>query len=182
MTRAIDQLARDHRNMREILDIIEEEMAVFQTGASPDLDLLRLIMDYTLNYPEVVHHPLENAVFAHLVRRDPGAESAIGDLMGEHRELSALTHRLAAAIANIGRDQEMPRQWLEDAIRQYLDRSRAHMRTEDRIFLPRSLAALTAEDWNAIEASWKAANDPLFGSTVAEEYQKLHQRILRLHI
>lgn len=182
MPRAIDQLARDHRNMRELLDIIEEEMSALDRGEAPDLDLLRLIMDYTLNYPEAVHHPLENDVFARLIRRDATAQAAVGDLLAEHRRLSELTHRLAAAIGNLGRGIEMPRQLLEDTVRQYLDENRLHMQTEERSFVPRALAVLSDEDWAELDAQSSGGEDPLFGGKVATDYMLLHKRILRLRV
>ena len=41
----IDQLGRDHRNMRLLLDIIEEEMTAYGDGRVPDFDLLRMIAE-----------------------------------------------------------------------------------------------------------------------------------------
>src|SRR6266567_7566222 len=98
--RIIDQLGRDHRNMRLLLDIIEEEMNAYQDGRVPDFDLLRLIAEYTLEYPDLFHHPIEDRVFERLTMRDPTANPLIGHLVREHRELSELTRRLAAATSN----------------------------------------------------------------------------------
>lgn len=182
MIRAIDQLARDHRNMRQILDIIDEEMQVYREGGTPDFDLLRLIVDYSLNYPELVHHPREDVILHCLTRRDPAGAAAVGDLVSEHRKLSELTHRLAAAIANAGRDAVMPRSWLEDMARDYSSRLRTHMADEERSLFGRALAVLTDEDWADVEARTRELDDPLFGGKVADDYLRLHQRILRLHV
>lgn len=182
MTRAIDQLARDHRNMRQILAIIDEEMETYRQGGAPDFDLLRLIMDYTLNYPELVHHPRENAILACLSRRDSGGATELGDLMGEHRKLSELTHRLAAAIGNAERDTVMPRSWLEDLARDYSSRLRAHMADEEHRLFDRALALMTDEDWSDVDAQTRRLDDPLFGGKVADDYLRLHQRIMRLHV
>ena len=48
MAQVIEQLGRDHRNLRLLLDIVEEEMDAYREGRVPDFDLLRMIAEYTL--------------------------------------------------------------------------------------------------------------------------------------
>jgi len=182
MTRAIEELEIDHRNMRQLLDIIEEEMGAYRQGRAPDFEILHLIVDYTLNYPEISHHPREDAICEILLRRDPVAAVAVGNLMEEHRQLSQLTHRLAAALANVERDVETPKDWLDGLVREYLVRNRAHMQAEEQHFFPRALAALRDEDWAEIDAKLHRLVDPLFGGKVAQAYLRLHQRIMALHL
>ena len=95
--RIINQLVRDHRNMRLLLDIIEEEMNAHADARVPDFDLLRMIAEYTLEYPDLVHHPREDLVFERLVMRDPVSRTIVGHLVEAHKELAQLTRRFAAA-------------------------------------------------------------------------------------
>ncbi|MGH6883159.1 MAG: hemerythrin domain-containing protein, partial [Hypericibacter sp.] len=104
MMQVLDQIGRDHRNMRLVLDIVEEEVSAYHEGRNPDFDLLRSIAEYTLHYPDLFHHPKEDLVFERLVMRDPSAKAVIGDLIREHERLGELTRRFAAAIANAARD------------------------------------------------------------------------------
>jgi len=182
MTRAIEELEIDHRNMRQLLDIIEEEMDAYRQDRVPDFEILHLIVDYTLNYPEISHHPREDAIYAMLLRRDPTGAAAVGNLMEEHRQLSRLIHRLAAAVANVERDVETPKDWLDSLVREYLARNRSHMQAEEQHFFPRALAALRDEDWAEIDAKLHRLIDPLFGGKVAQDYLRLHQRIMALHV
>jgi hemerythrin-like domain-containing protein len=176
----IDQLGRDHRNMRLLLDIIEEEMTAYGDGRFPDFDLLRMIAEYTLDYPDLVHHPKEDLVFERLVSRDSGAKAVIGHLIQEHKELSELTRRFVAAINDAARDVELPREWLDSLAREYLLANRMHMETEEKHFFPRALTMLTDEDWAEIEQNAAHTDDPIFGKTVAETYLILYERILML--
>src|SRR5262245_35765710 len=64
MALIIDQLSRDHRNLRLLLDIVEEKMNAYQEGQVPDFDLLQEIAEYVLHYPDLIHHPLEDLVTA----------------------------------------------------------------------------------------------------------------------
>jgi hemerythrin-like domain-containing protein len=181
MVQVIDQLGRDHRNLRLLLDIVEEEMNGYQAGRVPDFDLLRMIAEYTLHYPDLVHHPKENLVFERLVMRDPEAKAVIGDLVEEHRRLAELTRRFAAAINNAARDVELPREWLDSLAREYLLANRLHMQVEEEHFLLRAMAILTDEDCATIDERLAHADDPVFGEKVAEAYLFLHERILKLH-
>ena len=182
MARAIEELEIDHRNMRQLLAIIEEEMDAYRRGDVPDFDLLDLIVDYILNYPEISHHPREDAIYAVLMRRDPVAAAAIGNLMEEHRQMSALTQRFAAAIANVERDVETPKEWLEALVREYLGRNRRHMQAEEQQFFPRAVAALSDADWAEIGGRLHRLVDPLFGGKVTQDYLRLHQRIMALRV
>jgi hemerythrin-like domain-containing protein len=181
MVGVIDQLGRDHRNLRVLLDIVEEEMNAYWVGRVPDLDLLRMIVEYTLHYPDLVHHPKENLVFERLVMRAPEAQAVIGDLLKEHRRLAELTRTFAAVLSKTARDVELPRERLDSLTREYLLANRLHMHLEERYFLPRAMAVLTEEDWAAIDDSLSHADDPVFGERVAEAYLLLHERIMKLH-
>jgi len=177
----IDQLGRDHRNLRLLLDIVAKEMDAYREGHTPDFDLLRLISEYTLHYPDLVHHPKENVIFERLVMRDPTTAEVVSDLVAEHKKLADLTRRFAGAIGNAARDGELPREWLDALAREYIRANRLHMQLEEQYLLPRAIAVLTEEDWFALDEDLSYASDPVFGEKVAEAYLHLHDRILRLH-
>jgi len=181
MIQVIDQLRRDHRNMGVILDIVEEEMSVYSESRVPDFDVLRLIAEYALNYPDLVHHPKEDLIFERLVARDPDAHPIVGHLAEEHRRLADLTRRFASAIADAAQDAELPREWLDSLTREYLMANRFHMQVEEQHFLPRAMAILTDEDWAAINERARPADDPVFGEKVTDAYLRLHERIVRFH-
>ena len=178
----IDDLQRDHRNMRALLDIIEEELEVLRSRRAPDFDLLGMIMEYTLNYPQMVHHPREDALFRRLKERDPNAAAGVGDLVREHVILAELTQHFAAAISNIARGVGLERERFDALARDYVARNRAHMQSEEHDFFPCALAVLTDQDWAELEAGRAAGGDPVFGEKVAAAYERLFQRILKLHL
>jgi len=180
MVQVIDQLGRDHRNMRLLLDLVEAEMEAYRTGGVADFELLEMIGRYILDYPDLIHHPREDLVFERLLQRDPGARETVGDLVADHRRLAQVTQRFAAAVAEAARDVELPRAWLEGLLHEFLQASRAHMQAEERNFLPRAMAHLTDEDWAAIDERLAGPADPVFGERRAGAYLRLHERILQL--
>jgi hemerythrin-like domain-containing protein len=177
MTLIIEQLRRDHRNMRQLLDIIEREMKAYLDDESPDFDLLRMIAEYTVNYPELVHHPRENLIYRRLAARDPTLRSAAGDLIKEHQRLAEMTQRLAAAIARVASDETLPREWLDSLVQAYLSANRHHIMVEEQKLYPRALALLTRQEWAEIDDQAASLEDPVFGSKVTAAYLYLHKRI-----
>jgi hemerythrin-like domain-containing protein len=177
MAHIIEQLRRDHRNMEQLLDIIEREMTAYRDDEFPDFDLLRMIAEYTVNYPEIVHHPKENLLYTRLASRDPTLRRAVGDLIKEHQRLAEITQRLTAAIARVASDETVPRAWLDSLVQAYLSANRHHIMIEEQKVYPRALALLTRQEWAEIDEQAASLEDPVFGSKVTAAYLYLHKRI-----
>jgi len=180
--KAIEQLKLDHRNMARLLDLVQSELESMRAGEPPDFDLLHSVMEYALHYPDICHHPKEDAIYRRLVRRDPSTEARVGDLAKEHAHLSELTRKLAAALHNVAQDVEVPRAWLEGLVEDYLSANRRHMAMEEQRFFPLAMTALSDEDWDEIDAAAVTKDDPLFGGRLAGEYRGLYDRIMRLSL
>ena len=178
MPAILDHLQIDHRNMRQLLRILEEEIDAYTNRGSCDFELMRQILDYTLHYPNLIHHPREEVLFRRLLERDPASKGLVGDLTAEHEELSRLTHRFAAALHNVAHDVELPRALFAKVADEYLTRSRAHMEIEEHKFFPRLLVVFRDADWEEFNNLATRGSDPLFGTAIEDHYKKLHQRIL----
>lgn len=164
--------------MAKLLDLLEAELAVYREGGVADFDLIRDIMDYTTSWPERYHHPKENLIFAKLKDKGAEAEALAADLVAEHEKGEELTREMATVIGNVAQGAEIPRHLFERLAREYLDFNRRHMEKEEAQFLPLAEAALSAEDWAAIEAALSAPEDPLFGPRVEERYRRLLENML----
>lgn len=164
--------------MARLLDLLEGELAVYGAGGVADFDLVRDIMDYTTSWPERYHHPKENLIFDKLKDKGGEAGALAAELVGEHELGEKLTREMAAAIGNVAQGAEIPRPLFERLAREYLDFNRRHMEKEEAQFLPLAEAALSAEDWAAIEAALSAPEDPLFGARVEERYRRLLENML----
>ena len=180
MPQILDDLQVDHRNMRRLLRILDEELQAYDTHGSADFDLMKQIMEYTLHYPSLIHHPREEMLFRRLLGRDPVSKGLVGDLTKEHEELARLTHRFAAALHNVAHDVELPRVLFTKLADEYITRSRHHMETEEEKFFPRLLTVFSDEDWADFDGLVARGYDPLFGATIEKYYKALHQRILSI--
>ncbi len=178
MTDVLDAIHEEHTDMTKMLNALERQLAVFDAGETPDYDIVRGVVEYCLDYPDLYHHPKEDLVFERLKAVDPEAAAEVGDLPGEHRELSALTRRLQEAVAAVLSDLEVPRGPFDETLREFLDAFRRHMDMEERILLPAARRALGTKDLTEIQDRLDHPNDPLFGAPGEERFAALRQDIL----
>jgi hemerythrin-like domain-containing protein len=175
MPAILEQLQIDHRNMRRLLRVLEEELE----AEHQDFDLMRQIVEYALNYPDLIHHPREERLLRRLLERDPASDALVGGLTDDHAQLAALTHRFAAALRNVEHDVEIPRALFRRLADDYLTHSRRHMAFEEERFFPRLLALFGDEDWREFDGLTKGY-DPLFGNAIERHYRALHDRIVQI--
>ena len=178
MTKILDDLRQDHRNLARLWDLLGRELNIFKQGGQPDYDLVESILDYSLNFPDLCHHPKENLIYEKLADLDPGSLSAIGDLEKEHKKLTELTWKFSTALSNVLEDDQLPREWFLNVANNFLSFSRHHMQMEEVLFFPAARKNLTDEDWADLEKAVETVEDPLFGHDKQEKYQVLLQSIL----
>jgi hemerythrin-like domain-containing protein len=176
----IELLSREHRNIETLLAVLERELEIFDRGGRPDYEVIRAIISYFELYPEVYHHPQEDLVFAKLKIRDPAAAAKIGNLAHEHQKGAERLRRVAQAVDSVLADREIPRQNVDNIVRDFIGHERRHIMMEDRDFFPAALKALEPQDWTEIASAFTSPKDPLFSEAAEETFDALRARILQL--
>ncbi|HXX06506.1 MAG TPA: hemerythrin domain-containing protein [Pseudolabrys sp.] len=179
MTRLIEILLDEHRNIEKLLLVLEQELSVFDHTESPDYEILQAIVEYFLEYPESYHHPKEDIIFEKLKLRDPTAVATVGNVEAEHQLETERLHRFAQAVDAILAGREYPRQNFHNVVREFIDHQRQHMHKEEEILYPATLKSLRAEDWAEIDARLTSRDDPLFGGARKKKFDALRQTVLR---
>lgn len=173
MSEVIDQLHRDHANMARLLDFIDAEIAKVGGDEAPDFELMHEVMHYMTCFPDRAHHPKEDRIFERLRAHDDVPDIEIDAMLTEHRELTALGNTFLEALRALESDAIMRTDHFVQMARRYTHVQRKHLdREEGRLF---KLAAklLSDEDWGAIDAEFSTAPDPLFGTGLRMEYQRI---------
>lgn len=179
MSDIIGLLRLEHSNMAKLIGLLDREIKVFDEGEMPDYDLINGILTYNLSFPDTCHHPKEDLIYQKLKARDPAMAERLGDLEQEHRDLKQLTLRLATAVREVLAEVQMPRDWVVQVAREYVEFWRRHMAKEEEEFLPAAERILKAEDWADIDAAAFDRPDALFGPKVEEPYERLYDEIVR---
>jgi len=167
----------DHVNFARLLDVLEQQVAIFGMGAQPNYALMLDIVYYMLHYPDRYHHPREDVAFARLVDRDPTMQLPIARRLQEHRVIAAAGEELLEQLRRVTEDALVERSSLEIAAATYLVYYRHHLAAEERDVIPRAVQLLTPADWAAVAAAVPAAPDPLFGNDFEARYRELRREI-----
>lgn len=179
MSQVMAQLRTDHLNMARLISLLDREMRTFEEAGTPDFELMLDILDYTLNYPELCHHPREDLVYRRLMERDPVSREVVEDLLEEHNKLTLITKELIELLRGITLDGEVPREKLGALGREYVAIHRRHIEREEITVFPLAEKALKEEDWVEIDAAI-SGDDPLFGPELADQYLALYKSITTL--
>jgi hemerythrin-like domain-containing protein len=135
-------------------------------------------MRYMTQYPDRFHHPIENLVFARLVKRDAGARADVDGLLEEHIEIGLAGRKFEKLLRTSRADSVEVREQLGAVGFAYIRSLREHMLREEKKLFPLAMEILTKEDWKIIDEEIDAVEDPVFGAAVADGYQRLYQLIV----
>jgi hemerythrin-like domain-containing protein len=169
--------------MSKLLSLFEREIDRLATGARADLVLVDDILAYVSHYPQEVHHPMEDLLYAAFARLVPDAASHVADLHGEHVHLTQLTDRLTMQLRAIGAGQMVNRQEVERLGREYVTASREHMEQEDEQIFPAIRESLGETTWRALGRKVAhRVNDPNFHQQHRVPYDRLFYRVTGHHL
>ena len=179
MSKIIEILLEEHRNIDKLLLVLEQELEVFDRSEGSDYEILQAVIQYFQDYPENCYHPKEDMVFEKLKLRDPAASKRIGDVEAEHHVEADRLRRFAQAVEDVLAGRELPRQSFHNVMLDFIEHQRQHMDKEERLLFPAAVKALRPEDWTEIEQQLNNRKDPLFDGVIEKKFRALQQTILR---
>jgi hemerythrin-like domain-containing protein len=179
MTNPVSHWHGEHANFSRLLDILEKQVDEFHTGGSPNYELMVDIVSYLRHFPDLHHHPREDAAFALLAQRDPKLKIPLERLRQEHRVIAAAGDDLLRTLNEVDSGTMVARAAVEAVAAMYLVYYRHHMLNEESEVLPRARKLLTGKDWEAVAAALPAGRDPLFGEKGDAGYRTLRRHIIR---
>jgi hemerythrin-like domain-containing protein len=179
MTRNIvEELQSEHASMARLLSVLEKQVALFAEAGEPDYELMRQIVGYFLDFPELCHHPKEDLLAAALIERAPARAEPLRGLAGKHEELSHLTQRFARLLQRVLDEAELPRDGVLRAAREFIASQRYHMEMENEHFLPLAREVLGSSELAVLQSEVLSRRDPLLSSQSEQRYAKLKDSLL----
>lgn len=167
-------LRDEHGNMTLLLNMLDEQIGMFAESQQPNYELIKEIVDYFLTYPDLCHHPKENAILRKLRERDPAAAERIGDLEAAHEEISDRLHRFSRMVVDVLLEAEISRDEFVSTARSFIENERSHMVAEEKHFFTAVENQLSKEDWNELEIRLSTFKDPLLQGEGALRFRELH--------
>jgi hemerythrin-like domain-containing protein len=172
----LDRLHREHADFARLLDLLERQLALFDRGDA-DYDTIGAILQYCIEYPDAVHHPKEDMIYAALRNTDPALAAEVGDLEEDHGNLAVMTRELAALVERILSEEPVDREEVHRLTRDFILRYRHHIAREELHVFPAARQVLSEKDWIALDGRLDGPDDPLFGEVVAEYFRALRDDI-----
>jgi hemerythrin-like domain-containing protein len=177
VSNVLTELRQDHRNMALMLNLLELESNRLFDGADTDFELLHDIMHYMTVYPDAVHHPKEDRIYAEVKAVRPDLAVGFDRITEDHRYIATLGIELAADIATVNSGGIIKKNAVvADALR-YVNTLRGHMQWEE-LDLFRRVEEMVSEGHELIEAAtFLQTPDPVFGAAVEANFTRLFDSV-----
>jgi hemerythrin-like domain-containing protein len=173
----LSELRQDHRNMSVMLNLLELESNRLFEGEDTDFELLHDIMHYMTVYPDVVHHPKEDRIYAELKAVRPDLSSGFDRITVDHRQIARLSVRLRNDVASVNAGGVVRRKSVVADMLRYVNTLRGHMQWEE-LDLFRRIEEMIAEGHELIEtATILQTSDPVFGKQVEAKFLRLYESL-----
>ncbi|WP_339676523.1 hemerythrin domain-containing protein [uncultured Zhongshania sp.] len=176
--KVMHRLRSEHTYIGTLREAMSVEINKLTRRTEPDLVMLRDMLRYLMEYPDVHHHPLEDQLFAKLATHRDGVRSEVVELLAEHKDLAResvhLYHKLDALVLG---DEKLQKNLLRASLTDFLELYGEHVRREETIVFPAAEALLSPEEWRDIARKLHTIDDPVFGMSVSEQYARLRRRI-----
>ncbi len=170
----------EHRSQAAVIHGLE--FLIRQTreqGAAPQFPLLRAMLHYIKSFPEVLHHPKEDAyLFRKLRQRTSEFNDTLDELERQHVEGSRLVAEMDAALDRYEKDPTGGFDRFAEAVKAFAALEWPHMMLETKVILPAAQKYLTDEDWAEMGDAFAQNGDPRFSADADEEYRQLFSHIL----
>ena len=173
----LNELREDHRNMAIVLNLLEAAAKQAYKGEDPDFELVGEIMRYMTVYPDAVHHPKEDVLYAAMRKEKPELAEGLHRVGPEHEELAQLGEILRNDIEAIASGAAVTRERIMDDTHDYVERLREHMNWEEGDLFKRADSLVEAEEAMFVDISHLNYLDPVFGPEREHTFANLLENI-----
>lgn len=172
------KLHEDHKNFLKLLSFLEEQRLLLKDCKHTDLSSIVDAIRYMKEYPDFIHHPLEDIIFKYFLENHKDACEEINRLIHEHEEMPQLTEKLLEMLQSALADIPQSRDDLCASLKEYITIQKEHMNQEEAFVYPILNSKLNNKDWKKIDTELAHVEDPLFGTKIEEGYQRLLAQII----
>ena len=171
----VDRLKVEHEQLLRKLNLLESQYLEMCRGDTPDFSLMHSIIVYIQEYPEQIHHPLEDMIYSILLERVDDAEF-VETLISEHTKMEAVTREIRESLESLPGCAASAEK-LKQQLSEFLVGQRQHIYTEESEVLPLVQRALTRKDWERLQYMMPILDEPISGKRTWNDYMRLSREI-----
>jgi hemerythrin-like domain-containing protein len=179
MENEIYKLRKEHVNFKKLLNLLDEQLDILEKGGNPDYPLMLDILYYMTQYVDLVHHPKEEAIFALLAARDPGAKKNVAELTKQHHTIEksgiSFYEKLDSIISEACGIIKLAK--IEAPGRLYSSSLRTHMDKEEKGLFVLAGQLLNDNDWKGIKSEVQTKTDPIFGQAIEARFHRVCEQL-----
>lgn len=171
----LDKLLIEHDHMRKTLNLLEMQFLGLCRDRMPDFSMMRSIIVYIQEYPEKVHHPLEDMIYSILVEREEKVK-LLHNLLTDHTDMEVITRKLRESLESYIKGS-FSKEELKHQLSTFLIKQRQHIYIEEVEIYPLARRILTKADWQKIKSVIPHIEDPVFAERIQKDYELLYREI-----
>ena len=169
----LTELRQDHRNMARVLDLMDDIVTEMEAGKDPDFELFDEAMRYMTVYPDAVHHPKEDVVYAELRSQRPDLAEGLDDVPEDHADIARLGNLLRNEVEAVVAGAAVRREKMIEDTAAYITRLREHMGWEERDLFKR-IDSMLGNDAGEVDVSaYEHIKDPVFELEIEAGFRRL---------
>ncbi len=171
----LNRLQVEHDHILRKLNLLELQYLDMCRGKAPDYSLMRSIIVYIQEYPEKIHHPLEDMIFSILLERVDDA-GFVQEIITEHTQLEDVTRRLRESLESLS-SGIVTKEEIKQQLSVFLVGQRQHIYIEEVKVYPLVQSILTKKDWKQLQSMVPILDEPIFGRRTRDDYERLYREI-----
>ena len=162
--RVMERLHTDHKRLGRVLGIMEKLVRKLDTLSPREKSLLISGIEYISEYPDAIHHPLEDKLFRSLLEADLSEEEQ-NDVKNNalaHEQLTAATRKMLENVDAIRSGPTERAAALVADLSEYIEQQRRHMAFEEQRVFRLADKKLSAAVLRELDDEDERSRDPLF--------------------
>lgn len=173
VAKILGELRQDHKNMTRLLNFLEHESNRIYSGGNPDIELMLDVMHYMTIYPDAVHHPKEDRIYAELKKFRPELSSGFSRITLDHRRIAEESMKLRNDFALIEAGAMVKRNAVVADTLRYVNTLRSHMQWEELDLFHRVDEMIKSGHRVLDTDELPTMPDPVFGADVERRFSRL---------
>ncbi|MFA7291980.1 MAG: hemerythrin domain-containing protein [Rhodocyclaceae bacterium] len=166
MIETLVELQNDHRNLVRLVTLLDKQATAEQAPDAAGLTLIADAVYYLTHFPDVFHHPREDALAGWLNRQGVLADALVRTLATQHADLETQGRDLLRDLESLVREETETWPGLAPRLGAYAKALRLNMATEEAQLLPIAFAeALNARQAIPAALALACEADPLVQQT-----------------
>lgn len=150
--------------------MLKREIDNWTRNGEPDYDLLYLLAQYFMKFPDEIHHKKEDYVYDALIEGGVLESEYLSRLKSEHEQMGLQAAQFSEHFDDLLAHHASPKWAMIDKVKRFIEMQELHMAEEESQFLPLAQKELSGKRLNEIN---EAVQNELIIDTARESFRIL---------